>query len=351
MRDESAIGSGLPNPVYRDLSARLASTRIVPDADIAFVLAVCSSYAYGDANAVAAIMDRLGLTRNRCRMVSEYIDALFLTSTAYLIQSDDGRVAILCYRGTPPTSLITWVTDFQVEPVKVRVPAPVGAGSGEVHGGFYRNVRSTRFRIVKLLEDALAGRSILDPAENHADRPPPHRLEALYVTGHSLGGASAALFAALLVAEPGTYGGIAPGTYTEIRNRLRAVYTYGSPMVGDPAFAEACDRDPVLGKRVIRFVYANDVVPRVPPRASGRFEHFGRECRYTPAGPGGRWEPSQPRQQIRSIFRVATAPLAVVAKTLTVTRRIRFRASLSDHFPQYYIDALAPGRLRSEFGD
>ena len=41
----------------------------------------------------------------------------------------------------------------------------------------------------------------------------------------------------------------------------------------------------------------------------------------------------------------------MVAKSLTVTRRIRFRASLADHFPQYYIDALTPGRLRSEFGD
>jgi len=351
MRDESAIGAGLPNPVYGDLPARLAATRIVPDPDIAFVLAVCSSYAYGDAHTVAAIMDRLGLTRNRCRMVSEYVDALFLTSIAYLIQSDDGRVAILCYRGTPPTSLITWVTDFQVEPVTVRVPAPSGAGSGEVHGGFYRNVRSTRFKIVKLLEDAIAGRSILDPAEHPADRPPPHGLEVLYVTGHSLGGASAALFAALLTAQPSPYGGIEPGTYAEIRDRLRAVYTYGSPMVGDPAFAAACNRDRFLAKRVIRFVYANDVVPRVPPRASGRYEHFGRECRYTPAGPGGRWRPSQPRRQIRSIFQVATAPLAVVAKSLTVTRRIRFRASLADHFPQYYIDALTPGSLRSEFGD
>jgi hypothetical protein len=351
MRDESAIGAGLPNPVYSDLVTRLASTRLVPDADIAFVLAVCSSYAYGGAHTVAAIMDRLGLTRNRCRMVSEYVDALFLTSTAYLIQSGDGRVAILCYRGTPPTSLITWVTDFQVEPVKVQVPAPAGAGSGEVHGGFYRNVRSTRFKIVELLEHAIAGRSILDPAENPGDKPPTQGLEALYVTGHSLGGASAALFAALLVTEPGSYGGIEPGTYAAIRDRLRAVYTYGSPMIGDPHFAKACDRDRLLGERVIRYVYANDVVPQVPPRASGRFEHFGREWRYTPAGPGGQWRPSQPRKQIRSIFQVATAPLAVVAKSLTVTRRIRFRASLADHFPQYYIDALTPGPLRSEFGD
>jgi len=98
MKDESAIGPGLPNPVYPDLVERLAAVPAVPDDMVRFVLAVCSSYAYGDAGTVATMMDRLGLTRNRCRMISEYVDALFLTSTACLIQSHDGRVAILCYR-------------------------------------------------------------------------------------------------------------------------------------------------------------------------------------------------------------------------------------------------------------
>ena len=107
MKAESAIGPGLANPVYPDLVQRLVTTTAVPDDDIRFVLAVCSAYAYGDADTVATMMDRLGLTRNRCRMISEYVDALFLTSAAYLIQSHDGRVSILCYRGTPPTSLIT----------------------------------------------------------------------------------------------------------------------------------------------------------------------------------------------------------------------------------------------------
>src|SRR6201996_1181549 len=123
MKDESAIGPGLPNPVYPDLVDRLATLSTVPDDVVRFVLAVCSSYAYGDVNTVATIMDRLGLTHNRCRMISEYVDALFLTSTAYLIQSQDGRVAILCYRGTPPMSAITWLTDFMTEPVRMSVGA------------------------------------------------------------------------------------------------------------------------------------------------------------------------------------------------------------------------------------
>ena len=221
MKEDFAIGPGLPNPVYPDLAQRLVTTTAVPDDDIRFVLGVCSAYAYGDASTMATIMDRLGLTRNRCRMISEYVDALFLTSTAYLIQSQDGRVAILCYRGTPPTSVITWLTDFQVEPVKIPVPAPSGKGLGSVHAGFYRNVRSTRFRIVELLQLAIARPSVPDQAEIPEDEQRPEcGLEALYVTGHSLGGASAALLAALLVTEP--------RKYDEVLKRLRAVYTYGS---------------------------------------------------------------------------------------------------------------------------
>jgi Lipase (class 3) len=349
MRDDSAIGPGLLNPVYPDLGRHMIQTTAVPDDITRFVLGVCSAYAYGDASTVAMIMDRLGLTRNRCRMISEYVDALFLTSVAYLIQSHDGRVAILCYRGTPPTSLITWLTDLQVEPVKVPVAA---TGTGHVHGGFYRNVRSTRFKIVQLLQYALAGESVLGPAASRVADGPERGLEVLYVTGHSLGGASAALLPALLAFDPTRYGGIDPGISRDILKRLRAVYTYGAPMSGDPAFADACNADPFLRQNVVRYVYANDVVPRLPPKASGDFEHFGREYRYTPPGDGGEWRQSPPRKQLSNVFQLATAPLAVVAKTLAVTRHLRFRASLNDHFPQYYIDALArKQRLRSEFGE
>jgi lipase (class 3) len=348
MREDSAIGPGLPNPVYPDLERHLIDTTAVPDDITRFVLVVCSAYAYGDASTVAMIMDRLGLTRNRCRMISEYVDALFLTSVAYLIQSHDGRVAILCYRGTPPTSLITWLTDFEVEPVKVPLPA---TGNGHVHGGFYRNVRSTRFRIVELLQDALAGKPVVDQAPSDEVDPPEHGLEVLYIAGHSLGGASAALLPALLVADPSTYGGIDPGTSSEILTRLRAVYTYGAPMSADPVFADACNADPLLGQRVLRYVYANDIMPRLPPTASGEFRHFGREYRYTRLGQRGRWRAGRPRTQLSNVFQLATAPLAVVAKMLAVTRHIPFRASLDDHFPQYYIDKLTPARLRTEFGE
>jgi hypothetical protein len=332
-------------PVYPDLVDRLVQADDQPRDDLRFVMAVCSAYAYGEAATVAMIMARLGLQDNTCLMVAEYVDVLFLTSTAYLIQSRDGRVVILCYRGTPPTSAITWLTDLQVDPVMIdmQFPEPLedSAGFAEyaVHGGFYRNVRSTRYEILDALERAIDGRSVRHEGGGELE----HGLEALYITGHSLGGASAAMLASMLLTDT---------TYKPIVDRLKAVYTYGAPMIGSPGFAQACEGVPFLKERMIRYVYANDIVPQVPPAESGPFEHFGQEYQYKPAGNDGSWHHNKtPRTQMRNLVELLTTPLTVVAKAFTPTRHIPFHASLSDHLPEYYLDALTPAGVRSEFGD
>ncbi|MGH2943043.1 MAG: hypothetical protein ACRDLN_09785, partial [Solirubrobacteraceae bacterium] len=148
-------------PVYPELVDTLAATTVHPDPTVAHTMAVCAGYAYSDNETVAMIMARMGLHDNNCRMVSEYVDVMFISSTAFVIQSHDGRVVILCYRGTPPTSLITWLTDIDVNPEKVTITFPAGPGTFDMHGGFYRNVRSTRFEIVAALKRALDGQSVL----------------------------------------------------------------------------------------------------------------------------------------------------------------------------------------------
>ena len=330
-------------PVYHDLIDRLAGARTHPDDDIGFVMAVCSAYAYGDASTLAMMMTRLGLEHSHCLMVSVYVDAMLLTSVAYVIQSHDGRVAIVCYRGTPPTSAITWFTDLQIDPVTIELPVPGGVdGAGparcEVHGGFYRNVRSTRYQIMAALERALDGRSV-EPDGAKLEHP----LEALYLTGHSLGGASAQMLAAMLHLDD---------AYEPVRDKLRAVYTCGAPMIGNPAFAQGCDRIEFLNRNLIRYVYARDVVPQVPPTASGPFAHFGQEYQFTPSGDGGSWRHNAtPRRQMRDALALLLTPASLLARQMTLTRRIRFSASIDDHLPQYYIDALTPKGVRSEFGD
>jgi len=123
-------------------------------------------------------------------------------------------------------------------------------------------------------------------------------------------------------------------------------------MIGSPEFAKACNEDEFLRKKVIRYVYANDIVPQVPPHASGHFAHFGTEYQYKPAGDHGRWHHNkQSRKQMTNLVELVTTPLSFLAKQIRITRDIPFHASINDHLPQYYIDALKPRGVRSEFGD
>ncbi len=326
-------------PVYGDLVEKLAAAETHPDTTIAHVMAVCSAYAYSDVQTVATIMARMGLQENHCVMIEEYVDAMFITSTSFVVQSADGRVAILCYRGTPPTSLITWLTDANIDPTRIEMPSPSGSIDGHVHGGFYRNVRATRYEILNCLKRATEGESVIPERGKVANR-----LQALYITGHSLGAASASMLALMLAVEP---------AYQDpIVSRLKAVYTYGGPMIASPELAEGCNRSELLRERVIRYVYANDIVPQLPPAASGTFAHFGAGYQYKRKGGEGDWERNDaPRKQLHNLLNIVAAPLSILAGDIKLTRRLQFHASLRDHLPEYYIDALTPPGVRSEFGD
>ncbi|MCO5550129.1 hypothetical protein L7F22_003610 [Adiantum nelumboides] len=98
----------------------------------------------------------------------------------------------------------------------------------------------------------------------------------LVMTGHSLGGALAALFAALIL-----YDNVQEGKDKKVLvERLAAVYTFGQPRIGDEVFASFMDRTLEKHKmQYYRVVYAYDLVPRVPfdDRIFG-FKHFGFCC-------------------------------------------------------------------------
>jgi len=87
----------------------------------------------------------------------------------------------------------------------------------------------------------------------------------LFVTGHSLGGALAAVYGAMLY-----YNG-----ETEITDRLAAIYTFAQPKVGNEEFAKYALEN--LGCRCKRVVYCNDIIPRLP--FDNQFKHFGG-CYY-----------------------------------------------------------------------
>jgi hypothetical protein len=132
----------------------------------------------------------------------------------------------------------------------------------------------------------------------------------LLLTGHSLGGALATLAASRLP-----------------HARL---YTFGSPRVGDPAFAQS-----VGPERHDRYVNCCDVVARVPPTFAG-YEHTGT-LRYidrmgTIASP-----PTEDDPAVEADRRIASREYVERLGLLKGTVAVR---ELADHAPVNYVSAL-----------
>ncbi len=326
-------------PVYSDLSERLAapSPSLEPGALLPHVLSVAAAYSYAaDPRTLATIMTRMGLERANCYTVFESVDAMLIDAQASLIQSQDGRVVILVFRGTPPLSTITWLANVDTSPHNIVLRSLEGvadrARTHQVHAGFYRNLRAIRYAVLRSLLDACEGRSVIPGGE-----PVEHGAEALYVAGHSLGGAMASLFTVLLRADD---------AYQQLSSLLRATCTYGQPMVGVPAFAaEVTKRD--LGGELARYVYRQDPVPRFPPALTGEFEHFGTEYRY-----GASWDKARtPSTQSKNPLDLANLPGAALLRR-TAFRWLPFPGlSVDDHNPANYVTALTPPGTPNEFGD
>jgi hypothetical protein len=170
-----------PFPIYPDPAGELLRAHAETsdrDPAVAHILAVLSGYAYGDTATVATMASRLGMAGSACMRIAEAVDAMYIFSTAYLLQSRCGRVAILCYRGTELANLANWLGNADVGSHTV----DVGGARLSVHAGFQRNLRATRWPILESLHAAARGESIVSEG-----REVDHPLEARYVTGHSLG--------------------------------------------------------------------------------------------------------------------------------------------------------------------
>ena len=147
---------------------------------------------------------------------------------------------IICFQGT--ADVHDWLDNLDAK----FTPLP-GAQRYNVHAGFW-NALDTLWKGVSAF---LAG--------NAASGNVP-----VYLCGHSLGGAMAALAAARLWLPGGSEYG---KQYAQ-----GGLYTYGQPRVGDDAFASAISD--VMKGQYYRFVNNDDVVPHVPPWAAG-FRHGG----------------------------------------------------------------------------
>lgn len=194
----------------------------------------------------------------------------------------DKQLGILVYRGTQPNDWQDIIADLKA------AHAP-WAGSGCVHIGFANMLKGAWADIHAALNASSATR--------------------LLYTGHSLGAALATLSAAL--------------------RRPDAVYTFGSPRVGDAAFAAS-----MVGVAHERYVDCCDGVTSVPPE-SWSYEHVG-EMKYIDQN--GVLRPTISRGEIEADQQDAE-------KTFTFEHAIHqpenvLLRSAADHAPINYIYAL-----------
>jgi predicted lipase len=143
---------------------------------------------------------------------------------ASAILSQEGDDAVIGFRGTD--SPIDWVYDIMRWRRSKALP---GGGTCKVHAGFDAQLRSILPQIVHRL-------SKLD------------RLDTIYLTGHSLGGAMATLASAELTT-------MFPGC--QIR-----VLAVGSPRCADRCFRDWYERTPSV--HIQRIQHGYDIVSKVP---------------------------------------------------------------------------------------
>jgi triacylglycerol lipase len=146
---------------------------------------------------------------------------------AYIFANDND--AVITCRGTEPNDWNDIRADLDLSSV-------MSETVGRVHRGFKREVDDLWPR----LEQALVNNT-----------------RTLWFTGHSLGGAMAAICAGRCV-------------LSHIRSNPRALYTFGSPRVGNRRYVNYVEFE------AYRWVNNNDIVPRVPPAWLG-YRHKGQE--------------------------------------------------------------------------
>ena len=175
-------------------------------------------------------------------------NAMFVGATAQVIVTADGLTAIVSFRGTEVTNFNSLLTDAGTKKVEfAQGLQPVV----RVHQGF-----KLCFRALWYGDQGILGVLMTKP-----------NLQAIYITGHSLGGACAFLAGLALEYQNNPLWGL-----------VRGIYTYGQPMVVDDRDRDECENR--IGARLFRHIYFNDIVPHLPPLSVGGFDHAGAEYNY-----------------------------------------------------------------------
>ncbi|KAL8251056.1 hypothetical protein R6Q59_034749 [Mikania micrantha] len=180
----------------------------------------------------------------------------------------DSELIGVCFRGTSPFNTKDWSSDVDLSWYEL-------PGIGKVHAGFSKalglqNCQGWPNKIQSNDQKPYAYYVIRERLKECLKNNPNAKF---LVTGHSLGAALSILFPAILAYHK----------ETDLLSKLEGVYTFGQPRVGDRKFGEYMIKEVLVinhGLRYRRYVYCNDLVPRVPFDRSGvYFKHFG-DCLY-----------------------------------------------------------------------
>ena len=252
-------------------------------------LAEASLLAYADENFIARVFDAAGLTQAGFRT------AFVNGSSTQCFIAYGPEVVLVAFRGTEVrdfwAGLRDWMTNLQATLV------PDGFG-GRVHAGFQQGLEEVWGTLCALLGPILA--------QNPAS-------PGVWLTGHSLGAALATL-----AADRASQQHAFP---------VRGLYTFGSPRLGDMAFARRIDTG-ALKSRAFRFVNHLDIVPRVPPpwgyRHAGRLCYFDETKQQLPDTRGPLWHLGRVLRDL------------VSRPGLPIDLALRLPAQVADHAPVYY---------------
>ncbi|KAI3727396.1 hypothetical protein L1987_67210 [Smallanthus sonchifolius] len=185
----------------------------------------------------------------------------------------DADLIVISFRGTEPFDADDWITDFDYSWYEI-------PNVGKVHMGFLEAMglgdRSNTSSFQELLQDH-PGPVMVETSAFFVVRSKlkslleEHRNAKFMVTGHSLGGALAILFPAVLLLHEEEL----------VLERLLGVHTFGQPRVGNRElgrYVESKLQHP--NPKYYRMVYCNDLVPRLPyDDKTFLYKHFG-VCLY-----------------------------------------------------------------------